>query len=128
MDSTDSRTKLRWIAMAVSALWISYTLYSEFFAVDPTQYGFKSPEIEQDMKSCTGDFQTRYKCKESLIIDKGHESFIIWMGKMGLIFGPPLALFGALRLMSRNPNDDDDDNNVGSGPPPPPSISSRRVR
>lgn len=98
---------------------------SQFFDVDPNQYGFRSPEIEQKMKNCAGSFEQRYKCKEALIIEKGHDSFMIWIAKMALVFGPPAILLGLVRVAIRQREGSEADS---FNPPPPASIKKRKVR
>lgn len=119
------RTILKIFATAISTLWIGVTVYSEFFDVDPDQYSFKSPEVEQRMKACSGSFHERYRCKEDAIIDKGQEGFVIWLEKVGLVFGPPFVLFGLVRLLARQRPGDDTESFI---PPPPIAIAKRRVR
>ena len=92
---------LSWGVTAICAIWMGLTLYGQFLAVDPDQYSFRSPEIEQKMKDCAGSYEQRYKCKEALIIEKGHNSFMIWLGKMALVFGPPAVLWNLQRLSHR---------------------------
>ncbi|HVI49863.1 MAG TPA: hypothetical protein VM661_01490 [Candidatus Sulfotelmatobacter sp.] len=125
MEKWDYRTVLNWVATAVCALWMGVTVYSQFFDVDPNQYGFRSPEIEQKMKNCSGSFEQRYKCKEALIIEKGHDSFLIWISKMALVFGPPAILLALVRVAVRQRENDDIDT---FNPPPPASIKKRKVR
>jgi hypothetical protein len=108
VQSMDSRTVLKWLAVIASAIWISVTIYQEFIEIDPTQYGFRSPEVEARMKACGGSFQQRYECKEAVIIAKGHDSFVIWMEKVALILGPPIVvaiLIGRVGRERREPVD-----------------------
>jgi len=121
----DYRTVLNWVAMTVCALWMTVTVYSQFFDVDPNQYGFRSPEIEQKMKNCSGSFEQRYKCKEALIIEKGHDSFLIWISKMALIFGPPSVLLGLVRIAIKKRAESELD---PYAPPPPSSIKKHKIR
>jgi hypothetical protein len=101
------------------------TVYSQFFDVDPNQYGFRSPEIEQKMKNCAGSYEQRYKCKEALIIEKGHDSFLIWISKMALVFGPPSILWALIRVAMRQREGQETDS---FDTPPPSSIKKRKVR
>jgi hypothetical protein len=87
-----TRMLLKWIATFASILWIAATIYQGFFAVDPTQFGFRSTEVEARMKSCGGSFQQRYDCKEEIIIAKGYDSFLLWVEKATLVLAPPLIL------------------------------------
>lgn len=125
LDKWDYRVVLNWVATAVCALWMGVTVYSQFFDVDPNQYGFRSPEIEQKMKNCAGSFEQRYKCKEALIIEKGHDSFLIWISKMALVFGPPAILLALVRVAIRQRDGEETD---GYNAPPPSSIKKRKVR
>ena len=124
LDKWDYRVVLNWVATAVCALWMGVTVYSQFFDVDPNQYGFRSPEIEQRMKNCSGSFEQRYKCKEALIIEKGHDSFLIWISKMALVFGPPAILLALVRVAVRQREGSE----VDSFNPPPSSIRKRKIR
>lgn len=125
MDKWDYRVVLNWVATAVCALWMGVTVYSQFFDVDPNQYSFRSPEIEQRMKNCAGSYEQRYKCKEALIIEKGHDSFLIWISKMALVFGPPAILLALVRVAIRQRESREIDS---YNAPPPSSIKKRKVR
>lgn len=91
-QTMNTRMVLRGIAIAASVVWIAVTFYQEFLDVDPDQYGFRSADVETRMKSCGGSFQQRYDCKETIIIAKGHDSFLLWVEKAALVLGPPLIL------------------------------------
>ena len=120
----DMRTVVRWIAVAASTAWITLTIYQEFIDVDPTQYGFKSAEVDTRLKSCSGTFQQRYDCKEAVIIAKGHRSFAIWAEKVALILGPPLIVGMLLNRLGQERSSKDAD--YYTKPPPP--VTKRRVR
>jgi hypothetical protein len=121
----DYRTWLKVLAVTVSIIWLSMSTYMQFLDVDPNEYSFHSPEIEQKMKACTGSFAQRYRCKEDLIIDKGHEGFIVWMGKVALVLAPPIILWSGLGMAIRRRSGDEPDT---FAPPPPTSINRRRWR
>jgi len=125
LDKWDYRTVLNWVTTTVCALWMGVTVYSQFFDVDPSQYGFRSPELEQKMKNCSGSFEQRYKCKEALIIEKNNDSFLIWISKMALVFGPPAIVLALVRVAIRQREGDPVDEFT---PPPPVSIKKRKVR
>jgi len=125
VDRSGYRKVLKWAATAVSAVWIGITVYSEFLNVDPDQYSFKSPDVEQRMRACGGTFQERYRCKEDAMIDKGQEGFIAWLEKIGLMFGPPFALFALVRTVSRPRTSDEPEAFMV---PPPSNIARYRVR
>lgn len=86
------------VAMAACVLWMGAAVYFQFFSVDPDQYGFRSPEVERQIQNCGGSFEQRYKCKDTLIIQKERGSFMIWVLKMVLVFGPPAALLALVRF------------------------------
>ena len=121
------RALTRSCVVVASTLWIAATVYEEFFDVDPSLYGFENPEMETRLRTCTGTFLERYRCKEDIIIEKGHHDFLIWVVKVALVFGPPGVLFGLLRL-TRPAKGDDDDFFDGPTSPPPRDISHWRVR
>jgi hypothetical protein len=98
----NTRSILKWIALIASAIWMSVTTYQEFLDVDPTQFGFRSSEVEAQMKGCGGSFQQRYDCKEEIIIAKGYESFLVWVEKSTFVLGPPLMLALVLGWSSRD--------------------------
>lgn len=120
-----TRSVLKWIASVASVIWIGATLYQEFLDIDPTEFGFRSAEVEARMKACGGSFQQRYECKEEIIIAKGHESFLVWVEKATFILAPPVIL--AL-LFNRNGREkfplSEHDKVIGRTS----SISKRRVR
>ncbi|MDR3438150.1 hypothetical protein [Telmatospirillum sp.] len=92
VQTTNIRTMLRWFAMLACAIWMGATFYLEFLDVDPDQFGFRSSDVESQMKSCGGSFQQRYDCKEAIIIAKGYDSFLIWTEKVCLILVPPVLV------------------------------------
>jgi hypothetical protein len=96
-----TQSGLRRAAMAVSVVWIGLTFYQEFVDVNPDKYGFRSPEVEAQMHTCSGTFQQRYECKEAAILAKGRSSFIVWMEKVVVILGPPLLLVGLFGVAAR---------------------------
>ena len=119
-----TRSILKWTAFIASTIWIVLTIYQEFFDVDPDRYGFKSPEVEAQMSSCGGTFRQRYECKETAILAKGRDSFVIWMEKVAMIFGPPLAVSLLLRLYTRRQPEETEDVPL----PPRRSPGRRRIR
>lgn len=106
--ASSMRTRLKQLAVAASALWVAMTIYQEFFDVDPDQFGFKSPEVEAQMSSCGGTFKQRYDCKEAAILAKGRDSFLIWMWKVTIILGPPIALVVLFQLAERGRRPEDE--------------------
>jgi hypothetical protein len=125
MLSLDYRALIKVVSTMMCGGWIGVTVYTEILTLDPDQYGSHAPEVEQAMKACAGNFAERYKCKESLIITKNQHSFMVWVGKVVYIFGPPAGMAGLVALANmvrRSSNRDEFD------PPPPASIARRRVR
>jgi hypothetical protein len=86
-------TVLKWSAGAAITLWMIITIYQSFIIVDPDQYGFLAADVQSQMQNCTGNFQQRYDCKEEIIEAKQHRSFVVWGGKVALVFGPPAVLW-----------------------------------
>ena len=126
MAAGSFRKHLNWIVTLVCTLWMVGALYVQFIAVNPDQYGFRNPVIEQEMQNCAGSFEQRYNCKEALIIAKGHASFLIWLGKMALVLGPPVVVWNLLRLAAR-PRRAEEAPDLFE-PPPPSGIKRHKIR
>lgn len=124
MAAPSIRQVAKWIAMTASTVWVCAMIYQMFLTIDPDDYGFLAPDVQQQMDNCGGTFQQRYDCKEAIIIAKGHRSFMIWMGKVALILGPPMALAAAASFATRRRINDMPD----TFEPPPVSIARHRVR
>lgn len=125
MAEMDKPTLLKWTGTIVSIFWITFSIYTAFFDVDPDQYGFKSPEVEAKMQSCGGTYKQRYECKEAAILAKHHKSFVLWMEKVVVIIGPPLLLAYLIRRASRQMPSEENDY---YSPPPSRPVKKRRVR
>lgn len=140
MQTTDKRTAIKWLTTILSGLWMAWGIWLQFFNVDPTNFGFRSAEVEARMQECGGTFQQRYECKEAIILAKGHDSFVIWLEKVGFILGPPLLLAYVVGRVGRDKFDSDeeftyrhsvDNRRSGRRPKfndPPSSVAKRRVR
>jgi hypothetical protein len=123
-ESLDLRSVLRWTGLTVCAVWMALSLYSEFFAANPDNYSFRSPAVEARMRACNGDFQHRYACKDAAMIAQGQRGFVVWIGKVLIVLGPPLALYVLMRIAYPNAED-------GGGTAyrqTPTSIRRRRVK
>jgi hypothetical protein len=115
---------LRWLATTVSAIWIVLSIIAEFFDVDPNQYGPVSADSMARMSSCQGNYHQRYACKEQVTLSKQRHSFLLWIGKVCIVFGPPAALFLMLRYAYKE--QPAPENGYYQRPPPP--VKRRRVR
>ena len=124
MQSKFQRMAIRWGVSVASALWMTVTIYQEFIEADPDQYSFKSPEVQSQLQACGGSFHQRYECKESAVLAKQRASFLIWLEKVCVTFGPPLGLFLLVRY-STSPQRVKP-KTFGSKRPPP--ITKRRIR
>jgi hypothetical protein len=125
LQTTEPKTVVRWIAMMACVIWIGITFYQQFLSVDPDQFSFRSADVESQMKTCGGSFQQRYECKEAIIIDKGHDSFLIWAEKGCLILVPPLIV---AFLLNRGTTPRRRGNLKSRLVRLPPSVAKRRVR
>lgn len=126
VQSGTGRSTLKWIAVTASIIWMSLTFYQEFLDADPDQYGFRSADVETQMKACGGTFQQRYDCKEAIIIAKGHASFLIWTQKTALILLPPIILALLVGRMGRQRPHDPLRSHLASRPTTP--LQKRRMR
>ena len=124
MSAPSARLIAKWTAMAAGVVWVSVMFYVEFLTIDPNDYGFLAPDVAEQMDNCAGTFQQRYDCKEALIIRKGQRSFVIWMGKVALILGPPIVLASLLSYSTKRRANDMPDNFE----PPPVPIARYRVK
>ena len=124
MQSKFQRAAIRWGISIASALWIVVTVYQEFIEADPDQYSFKSPEVQSQLQSCGGNFHQRYDCKEAAVLAKQRASFLIWLEKVCVTFGPPLGLFLLVRYSSSRQRVKP----TAFGTKRPPPIIKRRTR
>jgi hypothetical protein len=84
----------RWLVVTASLLWLAVILAGELTAVDPTQLGLRSPDVEAGMQACTSaDMHQRYDCKERVILSNQRSTFVKAIGLGLLLFGPPVALW-----------------------------------
>lgn len=116
---------MRGFAMAASIVWMAATFYLSFLDVDPDQFGFRSDDVESQMKTCGGSFQQRYDCKEAIIISKGHDSFLLWAEKGCLILVPPVLLMALVNHGGRRHRRSSVRARLVRLPP---SVAKRRVR
>ena len=122
----DVRSVLRWTAITVSVLWVLLAVYAEFFDVDPHLNSLRTSGAAACKHTSNGDFHRKYECTEAALDAEDRKGFVIWIGKVCFVLGPPLGLWFLLRLAYPAQSD-----NTGTGEyytPPPPPIKRRRVR
>jgi hypothetical protein len=122
MISNSTREFLRVIGWLACAAWLGYGIWHEVFNQDASQFGFRAPVVEAEMKNCTSDeMRERYECKEQAILANERLQFIGASGRAVLIFGPPILVWVvARRVLRLRPGD--------SATPLPPSIQKWRVK
>lgn len=125
MAEIDKPTALKWAGTVASILWITFSIYTAFFDVDPDQYGFKSPEVEARMQACGGTYKQRYECKEQAILAKHRKSFMLWMEKVVVIIAPPLLLAYLIRRAGRQMATEEED---PYAPRPQRPLKKRRMK
>jgi len=122
MISNSFREFLRAVGWVACAAWLSLGIYHEVFEQDPSQFGFRNPEVEAEMKNCiSDDIKVRYECKEQAILANQRSMFLVAAGHFVVIFAPPILIWVIARRMLRL--------RAGDMPSrPPPSIQKWRVR
>jgi hypothetical protein len=85
----------------VSLVWAALTIYTEIIDSDPNEYSIKSPEIQQQLANCAGNFQQRQACAERITDARQQLGFLVWCEKVVIILGPPLVLWGLAGLAAR---------------------------
>lgn len=89
------------LVAVVSLIWGALTIYTEIIEADPDAYSIRSPEVRQQLENCTGTFAQRQACAERITEERQQLGFLVWCGKVAIILGPPLVLWGLTGLASR---------------------------
>lgn len=93
----NTRTKfaLRWTVAAVAVAWLAVAGANEYFELGVFRYqAAKNREaLDLQLAECRGNFKQRYECKSQLLRAAGTSSFKYWSTRLGIIFGPPFALY-----------------------------------
>jgi len=122
MTRDSLRETLRWLGWVALAVWLGLAINHEILQQDPSQFGFRNPEVEAEMKNCTSeDMRLRYECKEQVILASQRRLFLEASGRAVLIFLPPILVWLIARRLLR-PGD------AGRLAQPPPSIQKWRVK
>jgi ActR/RegA family two-component response regulator len=86
---------LRWSVTAIAVAWLALAAVNEYFEVGVFEYQAQKDReaLDRQLAQCRGDFKQRYECKSQLIRAAGSSSFNYWAARLGVVFGPPLALY-----------------------------------
>lgn len=60
--------------------------------VDPATAALLEQRFEQRLNDCEGQFSARYDCRSKLMRGRSWDTVMLWTQRLGITFGPPLAL------------------------------------
>lgn len=81
----------KWIAIVLGTIWLAGSGYYEFLQRDPMQ-NVRSMQLKREVDNCRGTFNSRYRCKSSLLVASKNSLFGTWTIKIGIVFIPILML------------------------------------
>lgn len=78
--------RIKWLAIAAGAVWI--------VAAGSQQFSFSSSHkgYAWVRSGCTGALSQRYNCSQSNMPARDRQIFVSALGKVAIVFGPPLLL------------------------------------
>jgi hypothetical protein len=82
---------LKWVAVAVGVLWIGAAGWGELTKMTLPD-GFRSTAYKREAEHCRGSFESRYECKNAIIITNDNSTFNDWALRLLVVFGPPGAI------------------------------------
>jgi hypothetical protein len=84
---------VKWSAVLIAFLWMGAAGWHQFFATtDADRTAYQQQLYEQRLRDCRSQYATRYDCTSEVIRRQNHEIVVLWAIRLGIIFGPPLAL------------------------------------
>ncbi len=110
-EPTEKEQALRWFLLGTSLAWLFVAGWNQFTHVD-TSYYFRSlyymssstdlaVEHKIAKRVCHGSFSRRFDCRSALKLASQQRLFAVWSTKFLIVFGPPLLLMSANRLLAR---------------------------
>lgn len=81
----------KWAAIVLCGVWLAGAGYHEFLRPDPLR-NVRSLQLKREVGNCRGTYNSRYRCKSSLIIASKNSLFGAWTLKFGVVFIPILIL------------------------------------
>ncbi|MEE8275212.1 MAG: hypothetical protein V3R88_11140 [Alphaproteobacteria bacterium] len=78
--------RIKWLAIAAGAVWI-LAAGSQQFSFSSSHKGY--PWVRS---GCKGTFSQRYSCSQSNMLARDRQTFVRGLGKVAIVFGPPLLL------------------------------------
>ena len=127
MDRQTRATAKRFL-VGVSLIWVVLGAWIAFFALPPDEVQtINSPEVKDRLRDeCSGSFQQRYRCKESIILEVGQDAFANMTLRLILVVSVPLLAAVAYTTLCR-PDPvhrlSDIEDTTGWKPPPPPPVT-----
>lgn len=81
----------KWLAIVFGTIWLVGAGYHEFLRPDPMQ-NVRAMQLRREVGNCRGTYNSRYRCKSSLLISSKNSLFSAWTIKIGVVFIPILML------------------------------------
>ncbi len=102
MDRQKRATVKRFL-IGVSGVWLVLGSWVAFFALPADEVQtINSPEVKDRMRDeCTGTFQQRYRCKDSIILEVGQDAFANMTLRLVLVVSVPLLAAIAYHTVCR---------------------------
>ncbi|CCG41638.1 hypothetical protein [Magnetospirillum molischianum] len=89
-------------------VWICWAVWTQFLTMPNGEVeNHSSLSVKERMSDCAGNFQQRYDCKNSIVIETDRMTFLNMVGRIVIVVLPPLLLIGAVNLQSRRRDNDD---------------------
>lgn len=124
MDRQKRATAKRFLT-AISLVWLVLGSWLAFFALPPDEVQtINSPQVQDRLRDeCSGSFQQRYRCKESIILSVGQDAFANMALRLVLVVSIPLLAAVVYHTLCRpDPVHRLSDVDDLAWKPPPPSI------
>jgi len=87
---------------------MAWAVWSQFLSIPTGEVeNHSSLSVRERMNDCSGNFQQRYDCKNTIVIETDRMTFLNMIGRIVIVVLPPLLLIGALNFAGRRRDDDD---------------------
>ncbi|MDJ0948625.1 MAG: hypothetical protein QNJ94_06865 [Alphaproteobacteria bacterium] len=100
MTESKPTPTMKWLAGAAAAIWLVAIGWQQASDLRVPLI-LQSHYIDRQMERCTGNVALRYECRSAVRIYTQRHAFGHWVGKLSLVFLPPLAIAFVYRRVAR---------------------------
>jgi len=86
----------KWLILGLSLTWIALAGWYEISAIK------RASAFSAAYGGCSGSFTKRANCATGNMLANDRRTFMQWTGKLAIVIGPPIALYGFTNMRARS--------------------------